>query len=270
MKESYFIGEFSKLTGIPVRTLHYYEERGLLKPQRQESGHRVYKTEDMVELEKILTLKSLGFTLTQIDELLKLPKYDQTLVEMLKMQQQELKVKLGRIEESLELIGRMTSIVQTEGHLEHSLLFSLIRNMNLEDLQREWVANHLSEFTEQTLFDRSAEAVKKMDAETIRFFRDVKRLSEGPSDSHEAETVIGGYVGWVMNYIDQKAIDNFRKLDEEHYNELDHLVEMPFNERESIWLEKAMEHYFSKYRLIEQGKLKLKSKECTSDGCSMA
>ncbi|WP_426334952.1 MerR family DNA-binding transcriptional regulator [Paenibacillus silvae] len=28
MKETYFIGEFSKLTGIPVRTLHYYEERG--------------------------------------------------------------------------------------------------------------------------------------------------------------------------------------------------------------------------------------------------
>jgi DNA-binding transcriptional MerR regulator len=258
MDETYSIGEFAKLTGIPVRTLHYYEELGLLKPTRQENGHRVYKIEDMVELQKIVSLKSLGFSLSQIGELLKLPKYDQSLVEMLRLQQQALEVKLVKIKQSLDLVGRMIAIVQNEGQLEHPLLFSLIRNMTQEDMQREWVANHLSEYTAETLFDRSAEAIKKLDAETVRFSRDVKRLSKGPSDSQEAETVIGTYVNWAMTYIDEKAIDNFKKLDEEQYTKLDQLVEMPFNERETAWLDKALAHYFSKYMLTEQGELMVK------------
>ncbi|NRG30962.1 MerR family DNA-binding transcriptional regulator [Bacillus circulans] len=38
MKETYSVGKFSELTGIPVRTLHYYEEMGLIKPHRQAVG----------------------------------------------------------------------------------------------------------------------------------------------------------------------------------------------------------------------------------------
>ncbi|MDO7282598.1 MULTISPECIES: MerR family transcriptional regulator [Shouchella] len=255
MDETYSIGQCSKLTGVPVRTLHYYEELGLLNPLRQANGHRVYQIEDMVELQKILSLKALGFSLTQIGELLKLPKFDQSLVETLRLQQQAFEVKLVKIKQSLELISRMMAIVQSEDQLEHPLLFSLIRNMNQEDMQREWVANHLSEYTAQTLFDRSAEALKKMDAETVRFSRDVKRLSHGPSNSQEAETVIGAYVNWAMTYIDQKAIDNLRNLDEEQLTQLDQLVEMPLNEKETAWLDKALAHYFSKYMLTEQGEL---------------
>lgn len=261
MKSFYLIGEFSEMTGIPVRTLHYYDEAGLLKPNRQPNGHRIYTLDDMVKLQKILNLKSLGFSLVQIDELLKLPKYDHSLVEMFKLQQQALELKLVKIEESLALIGRMIAIVQSEDQLEHTLLFSLIRNMNQEGLQREWVASHLSDYTAQTLFDRPAEELKKMDAETVRFSRDVKRLSEGPSDSQEAEVLIGAYVNLAMTYLDQKAMDNFRNLDEEQYTQLDQLVEMPFNERETAWLDRALEHYIFKYMLTEQGELLCKSGE---------
>lgn len=44
---------------------------GLLKSDRQENGHRVYTLNDMGKLQKILNLKSLGFSLLEIDELLK-------------------------------------------------------------------------------------------------------------------------------------------------------------------------------------------------------
>ncbi|MDR4318875.1 MerR family transcriptional regulator [Niallia circulans] len=257
MKETYSVGKFSELTGIPVRTLHYYEEMGLIKPHRQASGHRIYKLEDMVELQKILSLKSLGFSLNQIGELLKVPQYDQSLVEMLSLQQQALELKLVKMEESLELIGRLIAIIQAEKQLDHPLMFSLIHNMNQESLQREWVENHLSDYTVQTLFERSAEAQTKMDAKTVQFSRAVRRLSEGPIDSEEAEAVICAYVNWALANFDQKAMDNLRNLDEEHYAKLEHLVEMPFNEKESAWLDKAMEHYFSKYMMSEQGELKL-------------
>ena len=43
-KEGYSIGEFSKRTGISIRTLQYYDELGLLKPEKNiSSGHRVYR-----------------------------------------------------------------------------------------------------------------------------------------------------------------------------------------------------------------------------------
>src|SRR5690606_24064727 len=135
--------------------LHYYDEAGLLKPNRQASGHRIYTFDHLIELQKIVSLKSLGFSLAQISELIKLPQYNQSLVEMLKLQKQSLQVKREKIDESLELINRIMTVVQAEEQLEHQLLFSLIRNMGQEDMQREWVANHLSERTAENLFARS-------------------------------------------------------------------------------------------------------------------
>lgn len=249
MKSFYFIGEFSEMTGIPIRTLHYYDEAGLLKPNRRPNGRRSYTLDDMVKLQKILSLKSLGFSLAQISELLKLPKYDQSLVEMLQLQQQSLQIKRDQIEESLDLISRIMTVIQSEEHLEHQLLFNLIRNMSQENMQREWVANHLSKQTAEKLFGRSKSELEEMDAETVRFFRDVKRLSTAAENTEEAETVIGTYVKWVLTFLDQKAMDNFRNLDEDEQKKLAQLVDMPFNEAEIAWLDRALEHYFSKYPL---------------------
>lgn len=256
MKSAYSIGEFSKKTGIPIRTLHYYEEAGLLLPNRQASGHRSYTLDDLVKLQKILSLKSLGFRLAQIGELLRLPEYDQSLTDMLKLQKQTLESEREKIEDSLALIERMIDVVQAEQTLDHDLLFSLIRNMNQEGRQREWVASHLSEFTARSLFDLSAEAQRSIDAETVRFSRDVKRLAKGPFDSEEAQTVIGAYVKWAISHLDRQALMNFRSLGEEHYEHLDQLVEMPFNEQEMLWLEEALKHCLSHYELTEQGELR--------------
>ncbi len=255
MKSTYMIGEFSKMTDIPVRTLHYYDELDLLKPKRGTSGHRIYTFDDLVKLQKILSLKSLGFSLAQVSELLKLPQYDQSLVEMLKLQQQSLQIKREKIDESLELISRIMTVIQAKEQLEQQLLCSLIRNMGQEDMQREWVANHLSERTAENLFSTSASEIREIDAKTVCFFRDVKRLSIGAINSEEAETVIGTYVKWVMTFLDQKALDNFQDLDENDQNKLAQFVDLPFSELEFTWLEQALEHYFSKYPLLNQGKL---------------
>lgn len=57
-KEGCSIGEFSKRTGTSIRTLQYYDEIGLLKPEKNVcSGHRVYKGKDILDLQKIVILK---------------------------------------------------------------------------------------------------------------------------------------------------------------------------------------------------------------------
>jgi DNA-binding transcriptional MerR regulator/predicted transcriptional regulator YdeE len=66
------IGEFSKLVQVPVATLRYYDQVGLLKPVEvdQWSGYRYYSVVQLPRLHRILALKGLGFTLEQIGTVL--------------------------------------------------------------------------------------------------------------------------------------------------------------------------------------------------------
>lgn len=65
------IGDFSQLGQVSVRTLHYYDERGLLKPAEIDdwTGYRFYSVEQLPRLNRILALKDLGFSLDQIGRL---------------------------------------------------------------------------------------------------------------------------------------------------------------------------------------------------------
>lgn len=64
----YRIGEFSKLTGISIRTLRYYDSIDLFKPSEVDlfTSYRYYKEEQVKDLELINELKEVGFTLEEI------------------------------------------------------------------------------------------------------------------------------------------------------------------------------------------------------------
>src|SRR6266851_6869121 len=69
---SYQAREFAKLAGVTVRALHHYDRLGLLLPNgRTEAGYRLYCDRDLVRLEQILALKLIGFSLKEIEQLLK-------------------------------------------------------------------------------------------------------------------------------------------------------------------------------------------------------
>ena len=65
------INEVVKLTGISARTLQYYDEIGLLIPEKHDNGYRDYTAENLEKLQKILFYKFLKFKLNDIKELLK-------------------------------------------------------------------------------------------------------------------------------------------------------------------------------------------------------
>ena len=64
------------LSGISVRTLHYYDEIGLLKPERTSSAYRVYGKHHVLRLQQILIQKSLGLSLSSIKSVLDDPQFD--------------------------------------------------------------------------------------------------------------------------------------------------------------------------------------------------
>ena len=60
------VGEFSKRTGLPISTLHFYERKGLLAPSRNASGHREYDESDLAWIAFIERLKETGMPLSEI------------------------------------------------------------------------------------------------------------------------------------------------------------------------------------------------------------
>jgi DNA-binding transcriptional MerR regulator len=72
MGSTWKIGELARATGLTVRTLHHYDEIGLLSPSlRTAAGHRLYTGDDVAGLYRVLALRQLGFRLEQIAGLLR-------------------------------------------------------------------------------------------------------------------------------------------------------------------------------------------------------
>jgi DNA-binding transcriptional MerR regulator len=74
---SYTVNEVAKLAGISVRTLHYYDEVGLLKPSVNPSnGYRNYDEAELLRLQQVLFFRELEFTLDDIKQILDSPDFD--------------------------------------------------------------------------------------------------------------------------------------------------------------------------------------------------
>ena len=68
------IGDLARRTGLTVRTLHHYDELGLVKPgERTHAGHRIYSEADVERLYRVLALRSLGLRLDAIARVLEQP-----------------------------------------------------------------------------------------------------------------------------------------------------------------------------------------------------
>ena len=63
------ISQMARVFSVSLRTLRFYEDRGLIKPRR-EGNARFYRSADRVRMEMILKGKKLGFTLTEIQDLI--------------------------------------------------------------------------------------------------------------------------------------------------------------------------------------------------------
>jgi DNA-binding transcriptional MerR regulator len=70
------VGDLAKRTGLSVRTLHYYDQIGLLQPRDlTSSGHRVYGADELARLQRIKSLRQLGFSLEEIRACLDAPEF---------------------------------------------------------------------------------------------------------------------------------------------------------------------------------------------------
>ena len=130
MSATYRIGEFADLAGVTVRALHHYDRIGLLKPQRNPSGNRLYRLEDLERLVQIAALKFLGIPLREIKLLLR--NGPLTLTDSLHMQREALTEKRTQIERALAAIEAAEKAVRSGQTTDASILRKIIEVIDMQ------------------------------------------------------------------------------------------------------------------------------------------
>jgi len=109
----YSIGEFSRITGLSIKTLRFYHDKGLLVPSYVErgSGYRYYDAGNSEKALVIVQLRTFGFSLQQIREILDQHDDEAGILDYLERQH---RVMLGRVAEFGETARRLEAIIHKE------------------------------------------------------------------------------------------------------------------------------------------------------------
>lgn len=108
------VKEIAEITGISARTLHYYDEIGLLKPTaKSEAGYRLYDDKALETLQQILFFREFDIPLKEIKSIITSPDFDRN--QILQMQRKMLVAKKERME---RLIASIDDILKGENKMD--------------------------------------------------------------------------------------------------------------------------------------------------------
>src|SRR5579859_7361579 len=197
--DTYLVKEFADLAGVTVRTLHFYDETGLLKPARRtNSKHRLYRHDDLLRLQQILTLKVLGFSLDEIRRLLDSPRYD--LRESLTAQKRAVDAHIGQLQ---QVSRALSKVLSQAGQLDWQAVTDIIEAVRSEDRYR-YFEQFFSPEQRETLASRSAqmspaqiEAGNRAWAEVIAGFKALR--DRDPGDA-EVQTLVARMADLVKQF----------------------------------------------------------------------
>ena len=144
------INEFAKLAGVSVRTLHYYDEIGLLKPAfvDEQNGYRFYDEISLERMQEILFYRELDFELKSIAEILSSPDYDKQ--KALAEQRKLLILKKERLERIIDALDGAEKGTITMSAFDNSDYETARKQYETEAKQRWGETDAYKEHTEKT------------------------------------------------------------------------------------------------------------------------
>ncbi|MBS3757174.1 MAG: MerR family transcriptional regulator [Desulfobacterales bacterium] len=101
-KRTYSISDLADELDISTRAIRFYEEKGLILPQRTNGNHRIYRRRDRARLKLILRGKRLGYSLDEIAEMIGMAEFDMDEIDQLKKSLSYGDKKLKEIDERME------------------------------------------------------------------------------------------------------------------------------------------------------------------------
>lgn len=131
--------EFAELTGVSVRTLHYYDEISLLKPcyVDEQNGYRFYDEGSLERMQKILFYRELDFSLKSIAEILASPNYDKQ--KALAEQKRLLTLKKDRLERLIAALEKTEKGEITMSAFDNSE-YEAVRQQYEDEAKQRWGA----------------------------------------------------------------------------------------------------------------------------------
>ena len=170
------VKEISELTGISVRTLHYYDEIGLLKPtEKSDAGYRLYDDKALETLQQILFFREFDSPLKEIKAVMENPSLDTK--QILQMQRKMLVAKKERME---RLIASIDDILKGDNKMD----FVVFNKTEIEEMF-------------QTTFDHMPENMRNL---AVKEFGSVDKWKQHYMEAVSSEKMQRGYAKVVEWY----------------------------------------------------------------------
>jgi DNA-binding transcriptional MerR regulator len=185
------VGELARRTGLSVRTLHYYDEIGLLSPSRRtDAGHRLYTTEDVVRLQRIKSLQQLGFSLREVRDTLDRP--DFPLGRVIQLHLSQLRERIELQQRLCDLLERVAARLRSGEEVSSGELVDTIMEVieMSERIDRYYTREQL-EYLEERRREVGEERIREVEAEWAELIERVRaEMVAGTDPSNERVQVL--------------------------------------------------------------------------------
>lgn len=191
MTKYWTIKEFSKLTGITVRTLQYYDEESILNPHhKSDAGYRFYSSEDLQVIQKISILKYIDFNLKQIKTILVTDQLDW--LSSLNLQAKIIQDNIAKLNQSLLLIQKSINLYSKNNEIEWQSIAKMLEvfKMTHDNMVKEWAQRNFSNTEVNFFAEMNFQQVKtERDAIWSALFVEAKALINQDPASPVAQKV---------------------------------------------------------------------------------
>ncbi len=172
------VGELARRAGLTVRTLHHYDEIGLLSPSaRTESGHRLYGAADVERLQQIVSLRQLGFPLVEIRAML--AGSETPVLDVIEMQ-------IGRVSEQIRLQQQLRSqldlIARRLRNNGSAPVEELLRTMEMMSMVDKYYSEEQLAWLRKRREEVGEERIREVEAEWPRLMAEVMAEMETGTD----------------------------------------------------------------------------------------
>ena len=146
-EELYTSGQFAKAAGVTLRTVRYYDDKGILKPSHySESGYRLYTEKDLLKLKRIIALKYIGLSLDEVSQL-ELDNYEkESILTSLRLQKSILNNRINQMKIVLNTIeeAEKSMEIQIQDDLNETLQKIRDLELNSDLIQKSVDASNLN------------------------------------------------------------------------------------------------------------------------------
>lgn len=199
--KTYKIGEFAGLTGLSVRTLRHYDRIGLFKPAIiKESHYRIYTPEDFFRLEQILALKLLGFSLTEIRQIIE-NDYEKEFAGILQKQKEVITERIGQLGEVLKAIEKTESSIANDKEINWEEVINIIKVLKMEK-SKEWVERFYTKEDLDKIKNRpnNEEAAREGQKKWEILIQDVRNNLDKDPASPEAQALADRWIALIDEF----------------------------------------------------------------------